>query len=237
MSLQRTQSEVEDVEMDFEAVDTSVMDEPLLAAIHGNDVATVAAAGVAETAKPTTAKTYALHEACEHGSMDVVRYLVEVAGADVNCRDPQDWTPLHYAATFQRDDDGDDGAECALVNYLLSHGADVRAEDEDGDTPLAAAIDERDDDAGVPVSRLLESVEAFDSYEAWALHHARDAEFGAYVLRTRPKLVRDAERHEFAALFAAAEARPIAAHAPEAFLLGSHGGNADVFAHVLPFLA
>ena len=131
-ALQRTESEVE---AEFEVVDSTVMDEPLLAAIQGDDLATVESAPLDCLLKPTTAKTYALHEACEHGSMRVVKFLVE-HGCDVNARDAQQWTPLHYAAAF------DEGPADDLVNFLLSHGADATLEDEDGDTPLQDAESE-----------------------------------------------------------------------------------------------
>ena len=235
MSLQRTQSEVEDVEMDFEAVDTSVMDEPLLAAIHGNDVATVAAAGVAETAKPTTAKTYALHEACEHGAFDAVKFLVGELAHDVDARDEQHWTPLHYAAAF--------GGAPELVHYLLAAGADPSAEDEDGATPLETYLDENesDDPTALLLRSVAEHVEAAEGrdYETWAQVHARDATYGAYVAASRPKYVRDATRHAYLLLRANAMRQHDDASlgaSPEAFLLGAHGGHAVVDT-VLSFLA
>jgi hypothetical protein len=219
-ALQRTESEVE---AEFEVVDSTVMDEPLLAAIQGDDLATVESAPLDCLLKPTTAKTYALHEACEHGSMRVVKFLVEQAGCDVNARDAQQWTPLHYAAAF------DEGPADDLVNFLLSHGADAALEDEDGDTPLDCC-----DDACDAQALLLASASDFGDYETWARAVARDATFGAYVQRARPKYVRDALRHELCLL--ARQAAPQPAASPEAFLLGSHGGHA-VFAHLLPYLA
>ena len=33
--------------------------------------------------------------------MDVVRFLLEEAEHDIDIRDAQQWTPLHYAAAFQ----------------------------------------------------------------------------------------------------------------------------------------
>ena len=120
-ALQRTESEVE---AEFEVVDSTVMDEPLLAAIQGDDLATVESAPLDCLLKPTTAKTYALHEACEHGSMRVVKFLVE-HGCDVNARDAQQWTPLHYAAKVN-------SADC--VRILLNGGADASLKTKGGCT-------------------------------------------------------------------------------------------------------
>ena len=154
--------------------------------------------------------------------MRVVKFLVE-HGCDVNARDAQRWTPLHYAAAF------DEGPADDLVNFLLSHGADATLEDEDGDTPLDCC-----DDACDAQALLLASASDFGDYETWARAVARDATFGAYVQQARPKYVRDALRHELCLL--ARQAAPQPAASPEAFLLGSHGGHA-VFAHLLPYLA
>ena len=39
-----------------------------------------------------------LHYAASHNHADLIKYLIEKEGADVNCVDPSDWTPLHLAA-------------------------------------------------------------------------------------------------------------------------------------------
>ncbi|HCR38575.1 MAG TPA: hypothetical protein DIV80_03745 [Synergistaceae bacterium] len=49
--------------------------------------------------------------------LDIARTLIE-AGADVNAKDIQGWTPLHEAAEAGRTD---------IVQLLLDHGADVNA--------------------------------------------------------------------------------------------------------------
>ena len=90
------------------------------------------------------------------------------------------------------------------------------------------------DDACDAQALLLASASEFGDYETWARAVARDATFGAYVQRARPRYVRDALRHELCLL--ARQAAPQPAASPEAFLLGSHGGHA-VFAHLLPYLA
>ena len=237
----RTRSEsmvsVDGDEADFEPIDSTVMDEDLVLALQEDDIEAVKKADAAELEKPTIAKTWAMHEACENGSMRVVKYLVESCGHDVDVRDFQQWTPLHYAAAFQDEDDA--GVEGELVHYLLSHGADASAEDEDGDTPLDAHTEEVDADADEPtfVSRILESVVESGDYETWAKAHARAPLYTTYVQSSRPQYVKNALRHEWALLHVQTERstteRPRSA---ASFVLGQHGGNA-VFHHLLPFLA
>jgi uncharacterized protein len=58
------------------------------------------------------------HRHVPDGWLPAVRYLVEELGADVNARDHNGYTPLHHAASR-----GDN----ALIEYLVSRGADVKA--------------------------------------------------------------------------------------------------------------
>ena len=222
-------------------VDEPVLEDEVLMAVQGDDVELLRGVAPEKLHLPTAAKTYALHEACEHGSLRVVKFLVEELDCDVDVRDDQQWTPLHYAATFQ-------GAAPALVHYLLAAGADAAAEDDDGATPLASLLEETagdDDESDDPLVgetvRILESVleTADGDYEAWAVLHARDATFRAYVQASRPAYCRAADRHQFAVLHANAakhDAQLATGASPEAFLLGAHGGH-TVFSQVLSFLA
>ncbi|MGL6235113.1 MAG: ankyrin repeat domain-containing protein [Segniliparus sp.] len=58
------------------------------------------------------------------------RKLIE-AGADVNARDNEEWTPLHFAARSIN------GVE--VVRALLDAGADIEAENSNGNSPLYEA--------------------------------------------------------------------------------------------------
>ncbi|MBK6458197.1 MAG: ankyrin repeat domain-containing protein [Gemmatimonadetes bacterium] len=71
-----------------------------------------------------------------------VKYLIEVVGADVNARDHNGFTPLHHAAAR-----GDN----ALIEYLLSKGADIHAVARRGQTVA--------DMANGPVQRIPPFVE------------------------------------------------------------------------------
>jgi hypothetical protein len=64
------------------------------------------------------------------GWMRGVRYLVEELGADVNARDNEGNTPVHYAASR-----GDN----EMILYLVSKGADVKAVNRSGQTTVDAA--------------------------------------------------------------------------------------------------
>ena len=80
--------------------------------------------------EPDAYGQYPLHYASVHGKLDIVTFLVEKAGADVNCTTHTGTTPAHYAARSNR---------VPVLEYLLSKGADVGARDTHGWTPLHCA--------------------------------------------------------------------------------------------------
>jgi len=64
------------------------------------------------------------------GRLEVARLLLEHS-ADVNARDDDGWTPLHFAAYNDHVD---------VAELLLRHGADAGARDNEGLTPLDVAL-------------------------------------------------------------------------------------------------
>ncbi|XP_072283252.1 E3 ubiquitin-protein ligase MIB2 isoform X4 [Pyxicephalus adspersus] len=69
----------------------------------------------------------ALHLATLNNHQEVVEILVKEGRCDVNLRNNRNQTPLHLAVTH---------GHISLVQLLVTEGADVNAEDEDGDTPM-----------------------------------------------------------------------------------------------------
>jgi ankyrin repeat protein len=71
--------------------------------------------------------------AAEQGRMEIVRYLVEEAGADVNATTPEsrgEITPLRYAISNE---------DYEMVRYLVRNGADVNKANTAGWTPIMTA--------------------------------------------------------------------------------------------------
>ncbi|NXD87666.1 PP16A phosphatase, partial [Halcyon senegalensis] len=74
----------------------------------------------------------ALHQCCIDAAGAVVPVLLD-AGADVNARDSELWTPLHAAATC---------GHLQLVQLLIHRGADLLAINSDGNMPYDLCEDE-----------------------------------------------------------------------------------------------
>jgi len=77
---------------------------------------------------------YPVFKAAEGGHLNVVKYFVEELGFDVNKRDKDSWTVLHWAAMG---DKGEDNVK--VVQYLLSKGLDIDVSTKKGLTPLYVA--------------------------------------------------------------------------------------------------
>lgn len=88
------------------------------------------------------------HRHVPDGWVPAVRFLVEELGADVNARDHNGYTPLHHAAAR---------GDVALIEYLVSKGADVTAVARTGQTTV--------DMANGPVQRVQPYPEAIELLE------------------------------------------------------------------------
>ena len=66
-----------------------------------------------------TGGTKLIHSAARCGHSDLVEYLVEQQGSDVNAKDDDGWTPLHHATYINYKLD--------TVKALVSLGADIHA--------------------------------------------------------------------------------------------------------------
>jgi ankyrin repeat protein len=71
-----------------------------------------------------------LHYASNEGDIQKVKNLIK-AGADVNIKDKDGWTPLHFAAQAQN---------ASIVLLLIEAGAEIDKSDSNGNTPLTNSV-------------------------------------------------------------------------------------------------
>ena len=78
--------------------------------------------------KPPTAKApdISINQAVFDGNIEAVKQHL-AAGTDVNAKDDNGWTPLHFAVYYGHKE---------IVELLIAKGADVNAKDNNGWTPL-----------------------------------------------------------------------------------------------------
>ena len=67
-----------------------------------------------------------VHVACQNGNLEMIKILYERYNINLNIKDYNGATTLHYASNF---------GDCKLVAYLLSNGAQI-VQDKFGNTPL-----------------------------------------------------------------------------------------------------
>ena len=82
-----------------------------------------------------------LHNAtfgCGHNGIEVIKILIS-AGIDVNAKNRDGTTPLHYAAISTNIHIAA-SSQVKVVEYLVSVGADVNAKNYKGETPLHVAV-------------------------------------------------------------------------------------------------
>ena len=99
---------------------------------HGLHFLALAAAFAFPFLNPNAAS---LHDAARDGNLGEVRFLITVPGADINVKDKQQRTPLHFAVALGYGDKNY-GKITQIVNILLGAGAHVNAKDNRGWTPL-----------------------------------------------------------------------------------------------------
>jgi hypothetical protein len=98
-------------------------------------------AGADPTLVPRGEYRSALQYAMWRTSMEIVEYLVSRPGLDLNARDEDDKTALHFVES------GPEGL--AVTRLLVERGADVNAANSSGDTPLFEVVSGNDMSAAV----------------------------------------------------------------------------------------
>ena len=105
---------------------------------------------------------YALHMACSAGSVDVVRLLVN-KGANVECRNQLNQTPLMVASEFNHSE---------IIKCLLEEGgADIEARGDDGMTSLLKASSKGHIEAAQMLGRHNADVYAVDQVRTRAIQY------------------------------------------------------------------
>ena len=98
-------------------------------------IAAVLLVGCATTQEPepspAKAPDISINQAVFDGNIEAVKQHL-AAGTDVNAKDDNGWTPLHFAVYYGHKE---------IVELLIAKGAEVNAKDKNGWTPLHLAVD------------------------------------------------------------------------------------------------
>lgn len=101
----------------------------------------------------------ALMLACVSNHMDVVKFLLEVCGANPNAmNEPNKETALHMAiagATAKARTEEKDFIDLRIIMILLKHGVDVNSIDVNGSTPLHLVVSITQSESLVDLGQLL----------------------------------------------------------------------------------
>ncbi|MHC4661297.1 MAG: ankyrin repeat domain-containing protein [Planctomycetota bacterium] len=103
-----------------------------------------------------------LHVMAKAGNNDRVKELVSY-GYDINARDANSYTPMHYAAAFGKD---------STISLLLELNADIDSNDHDSCTPLHAALDGWQEKTAVLLIMKGADINAKDRFGITPLHTA-----------------------------------------------------------------
>jgi ankyrin repeat protein len=106
-----------------------------------------------------------LHEACQHGHVDVAKWLLVATDVDVNAVDDDGDTPLHIACR---------GGYARIVALLQSCHADERIQNNDGDVPLHIACASGSAPLIALLSRNRAAVEARNDWQETPLQKYMD---------------------------------------------------------------
>ena len=106
----------------------------------------------------------ALHLASGLDNLEMVQWLILIAGVDVNSRDDHGWTPLTISATLPR---------ASLATFLLNiASADPHLRGPKGLTPLHIAVSTGNAKTVEEIVKFQTDIDALDDFKRSALHYA-----------------------------------------------------------------
>jgi len=121
----------------------------------------------------------ALHFAFRYMDESFIKLLIQY-GADVNSRDNNGKTPMHYVQFG--------GGYPKVIDLLIQHGADVNAKDEDGIVPLhyVRCLEEKD------IELLIANgadVNARDNNNMTPLHYLSESSYSTEIFKSKFELL------------------------------------------------